>query len=144
MIGRDVFWRVKASFRGRALAANQAEPAVRHRTGDAGPDTMSTNQAAQAAAMQALFFAVALLLIADLHSSLVAGPSKWEANPVVAAIAENVGLPVALATTKLFGALLLRALYAIWRCTAAHAATATVLGIVALHYLPVVLDNYAR
>jgi hypothetical protein len=90
-----------------------------------------------------MFLLVALLLIADLHSSFVAGPAKWESNPFVAAIADELGLPAALALTKLFGAVLLRALYAIWSRTAAHVATATVLGIVALQYLPVVLANYA-
>jgi len=94
--------------------------------------------------MQLLFFVVALVLIADLHSSFMAGPSKWESNPVVAAVAEHVGLPAALAMTKLFDAVSLRLLYAIWCRTGAHVATATVLGIVALHYLPIVLENYLR
>lgn len=105
--------------------------------------TAPSNQYGREAAMQLLFLLVALLLIADLHSSAAAVPVKWESNPVVAALEEIVGLPGTLAITKLVDGLSLRLLYAIWKRTGAHAATATVLGTVALHYFPIVFDNYA-
>ena len=50
--------------------------------------------------LRALFVIVAVLLLADLHSSYVAAHSQWEMNPFLEALAEHVGTRAALVSAE--------------------------------------------
>jgi hypothetical protein len=92
--------------------------------------------------LRALFALVALLVIADLHSSLRADPSQWEVNPFLAAFAEQVGMRAALLCAKFADLLMLAGLYAMWRRSKAHVAVTLVLVIAVFEYAQIVLNNY--
>lgn len=95
-----------------------------------------------ALALRALFSLVALLVIADLHSSLRAAPSQWEVNPFLAALAEDIGMRAALLFAKAADLLMLAGLYAMWRRSRAHVAVTLVLVIATFEYAQIVLNNY--
>ena len=92
--------------------------------------------------MEAAFALVGLLLIGDLHSSWIGGAATWETNPIIEALARWLGTHAALAAVKCLDLGALGALYALWKRSAAHTVTAGVLCLVAVHYLPIVYNNY--
>ena len=93
-------------------------------------------------ALRALFSLVALLLLADLHSSYVAAHGQWETNPVLSALAEHIGAHPALLCAKVADLAMLGGLYVLWRRSKAHAAITVVLSISAFEYAQIVMNNY--
>ena len=93
--------------------------------------------------MHTLFALVALLLIADLHSSYLAGGGQWETNPFMTVLAERVGPRAALVAIKTVDFMCLAGMYALWRRSRAHIVIAVALSTAALVYVDIVLNNYS-
>jgi hypothetical protein len=93
--------------------------------------------------MHTLFALVALLLVADLHSSYLAGSSKWEINPFMTVLAEHFGRQSALLAIKAADFLCLFGMYALWRRSRAHVVIALALSSSAFVYVEIVLNNYS-
>ena len=94
--------------------------------------------------MRAQFAIVAALLLADLHSSLLATSGKWETNPFISALGEHIGLAWALVLVKACDFVLLGVLYAAWKRWMTNVAVSLVLLVAALNYILIVIDNYSR
>lgn len=90
-----------------------------------------------------LFSLVALLLVADLHSSYLAGSAKWETNPFMTVLAESVGSRAALLGVKAVDFICLFGMYALWRRSKAHVVIALALVTAAFVYVEIVLNNYS-
>ena len=93
--------------------------------------------------MHTLFALMALLLIADLHSSYLAGSALWETNPFMTVLAERVGLRAALLGVKATDFMCLAGMYALWRRSRAHVVIAVALSTAAFVYVDIVLNNYS-
>lgn len=106
------------------------------------PDYPATEERVVDLSLRALFLLVALLLVADLHSSFRAVPAQWEVNPLLAAVAEHVGTRTALLCAKVADLAMLAGLYALWRRSKAHVAVTLVLVIAAFEYAQIVVNNY--
>lgn len=117
-----------------------ADPAADSRCG---PSNATTNSSFLArCVISGLFAVVAVLLIADLHSSLAATQDQWEINPLIDVIAEHVGARAALLCAKAIDFALLTGLYALWRRSKSDVAIALVLVIAAIEYGQIVANNY--
>ena len=103
----------------------------------AGPGLMSYG-------IRSLFATVAILLLADLHSSYVAVSGKWETNPFIGALADTVGLHAALVAVKVVDLACLGFLYVLWKRWRANVAVCVVLLTSTFVYLQIVIDNYSR
>jgi type IV secretory pathway VirB2 component (pilin) len=93
--------------------------------------------------MHVLFALVGLLLVADLHSSYLAGSAKWETNPLMTVLAENVGARAALLGVKAVDFMCLAGMYAMWRRSRAHVVISAALATAAFVYVDIVLNNYS-
>ena len=93
--------------------------------------------------MHTLFALVALLLIADLHSSYLAGSALWETNPFMTVLAERVGPRAALVSIKAVDFMCLAGMYALWRRSRGHVVIAVALSTAAFVYVDIVLNNYS-
>ena len=93
--------------------------------------------------MHTLFGVLALLLIADLHSSFLAGSALWETNPFMTVLAQRVGPRVALVAIKAADFMCLAGMYALWRRSRAHVVIAIALATAAFVYVDIVLTNYS-
>jgi hypothetical protein len=86
---------------------------------------------------------VATLLVADLHSSCLAGGTKWETNPFLTLLAEGVGSQASLVAVKAADFICLGGMYALWRKSRAHLVFTLALSAIGLIYIEVVLNNYS-
>ena len=93
--------------------------------------------------MHTLFVLVAVLLIADLHSSYLAGSALWETNPFMTVLAERVGARAALVGIKAADFMCLAGMYALWRRSRSHVVIAIALAAAAFVYVDIVLNNYS-
>jgi type IV secretory pathway VirB2 component (pilin) len=93
--------------------------------------------------MHTLFAVVALLLIADWHSSYLASSAQWETNPFMTVLAEHVGPRAALVGIKAVDFMCLAGMYALWRRSRAHVVIAVALSTAAFVYVDIVLNNYS-
>jgi len=106
------------------------------------PRDASTGDRVVAHSLRALFVLVAVLLLADLHSSYQAARGQWEMNPFLAALAEHIGTRAALVSAKVVDLAMLAGLYALWMRSKAHVAVTLVLVIAAFEYAQIVVNNY--
>ena len=93
--------------------------------------------------MHTLFALVALLLIADLHSSYLASNAQWETNPFMTVLAERTGSRAALVAIKSLDFMCLAGVYVLWRRSRAHIVIAVALSTTAFVYVDIVLNNYS-
>jgi len=93
--------------------------------------------------MHTLFAVIALLLIADLHSSYLASSAQWETNPFMTVLAERLGPRTALVGIKAMDFMCLAGMYALWRRSRAHVVIAVALSTAAFVYVDIVLNNYS-
>lgn len=105
-------------------------------------DNVGTAERVVDVSLRALFALVALLLVADLHSTFRAVQSQWEVNPVLAALSEHIGMRAALLCAKVADLAMLAGLYGLWRRSKAHVAVTLVLVISAFEYAQIVVNNY--
>ena len=125
---------------------NECAPAARHgsqQLTQSWPMAASDHQVVTTRLMHILFALVGLLLIADLHSSYLAGSARWETNPFMTVLAERFGPHAALFAIKAVDFMCLAGMYALWQRSRAHVVIALALSTAAFVYVDIVVNNYS-